>query len=188
MRVPESSVLRHDGETVSLHGLAAQRPIALVFLRHLGCVFCREQVATLRDAMPEENVAFVSMSEPKQAARFRIWMKSPHPFLCDPPQRLYREFGLQRASLGGLIGPRVAVRGFEAYRAGFRGGRVQGDGWQLGGTFVMEETGQVSAAFPAIDAGDHPSPDVAPSYARAPCAPQGGEGSLGPCESTITAL
>lgn len=160
MRVPDSGVLRYDGETVALHGLAESKPIALVFLRHLGCVFCREQVATLRDTMPEENVAFVSMATPKQAARFRAWMKSPHIFLCDPDRILYREFGLQRASLAGLVGPRVIARGFEAYRAGHRAGRVVGDGWQLGGTFVMRETGEVSAAFPAIDAGDYPSPDA----------------------------
>ena len=160
MRVPESGVLRYDGETVSLHGLAKPKPVALVFLRHLGCVFCREQVATLRDALPQENVAFVSMADPKQTARFRIWMKSPHSFLCDTELRLYRAFGLQKASLGALVGPKVVARGFQAYRAGFREGRVTGDRWQLGGTFVMDGTGCVSAAFPALDAGDHPSPDA----------------------------
>ena len=160
MRVPDLGVLRYDGETVPLYGLAEARPVALVFLRHLGCIFCREQVATLRDAMPEQNVAFVCMADPKLTARFRAWMKSPHVFLCDPAQKLYRALGLQRASLGSLIGPRVIAQGYSALRQGHRGGIVVGDGWQLGGTFVMQRQGGISAAFPAIDAGDHPSPEA----------------------------
>lgn len=160
MRVPEFGVLRHDGTHVSLYCLAASGPVALVFLRHLGCVFCREQVATLRDALPDANVAFVTMAEPRLAARFRAWMRSPHPFLCDPDRALYRAFGLERGSPGVVLAPRVLARGLSALRAGHRQGLPAGDVWQLGGTFVMDGEGGVLAAFPARDAGDFPSPEA----------------------------
>lgn len=160
MRVPEFGVLRHDGTCVPLYGLAAKGPVALVFLRHLGCIFCREQVAILRDALPEANVAFVTMAAPALAERFRAWMRSPHTFLCDPERRLYDEFGLQRGSVRQVFSPHVAARGLSALRAGHRPGRPTEDVWQLGGTFVMDEEGCVSAAFPASDAGDYPSPEA----------------------------
>lgn len=160
MRVPEFGVLRHDGTEVSLHHLAAERPVALVFLRHLGCIFCREQVATLRDALPEANVAFVTMAGPALAARFKAWMRSPHPFYCDPDRKLYQTFGLQRGALRQVLAPHVALRGIRAFRAGHRQGRPTEDVWQLGGTFVMDGEGSITAAFPASDAGDYPSPEA----------------------------
>lgn len=160
MRVPEFGVLRHDGTQASLRSLAEERPVALVFLRHLGCVFCREQVAALRDALPEANVAFVTMVAVPLAARFRTWLRSPHAFLCDPDRVVYRAFGLERGSPGQLFAPAVLARGAAALRAGHRQGRPQGDVWQLGGTFVIDREGLVRAAFPARDAGDHPSPEA----------------------------
>jgi hypothetical protein len=160
MRVPEFGVLRHDGAHVPLYGLAASGPVALVFLRHLGCLFCREQVATLRDALPEANVAFVAMAEPRRAARFRTWMRSPHVFLCDPERQVYEAFGLQRGTFRQHFAPGVVGRGVAALRAGHRIGRPVEDLWQLGGTFVMDAEGCVTAAFPAVDAGDHPSPEA----------------------------
>ena len=160
MRVPELGFLRHDGAHLPLFDLAAERPVALVFLRHLGCLFCREQVAILRDALPDANLAFVTMAEPRLAARFRAWMRSPHPFLCDPGREVYRAFGLERGGVRQHFSASVAVRASAALRAGHRQGRPQQDVWQLGGTYVVDGEGCVLAAFPARDAGDHPSPEA----------------------------
>ncbi|RYG25470.1 redoxin domain-containing protein [bacterium] len=160
MRVPESCVLMHDGEVVPLYSLAKGKRVALVFLRHLGCIFCREQVATLRDTMPEANIVFVTMAGPRLAARFRTWIRSPHPFVCDADRELYHAFGLERGSFAQVFAPNVAARGLAALRKGHRPGRLTEDPWQLGGSFVMDDQGCVSASFPASDAGDHPSPEA----------------------------
>lgn len=168
MRVPEFGVLRDDGSLVPLYSLAADRPVALVFLRHLGCIFCREQVATLRDALPEENVAFVTMSNPALAGRFRRWMRSPHAFFCDPERRLYEAFGVGRAKASHFLNPHLARRAVEAYRKGFRNGLRFDDALQLGGTYVMDHDGLLLASFPANDAGDHPSPEAIRRALNAP--------------------
>jgi hypothetical protein len=160
MRVSESCVLKHDGETAPLFSLASERPVALVFLRHLGCIFCREQVATLRDTMPEANIAFVTMAEPRLAARFRTWIRSPHLFLCDADHKLYTAFGLERGTFAQVLAPQIGIRALSAMRRGHFPGRLIDDPWQLGGTFVMDGEGNVSASFPASDAGDHPSPEA----------------------------
>jgi hypothetical protein len=159
MRIPELCILKHDGTEMPLFSLAVGRPVALVFLRHLGCIFCREQVATLRDAMPDENIAFVTMAEPRLAARFRTWIRSPHLFICDSDRKLYHEFGLERGNFNQVVIPHISTRGFSALRKGYFPGRLSEDRWQLGGTFVMDGEGCVSASFPASDAGDHPSPE-----------------------------
>lgn len=161
MRVLELEAVRHDGTRVSLCEMARGRPLTLVFLRHLGCIFCREQVATMRDRLPEANIAFVTMSEPARAARFRTWIRSPHVFLSDVDQSLYRAFGLERGSAPNVLGPHVGLRALQAVGKGHLPGRMQKeDPWQLGGTFVIDGDGSVVASFPARDAGDYPSPEV----------------------------
>ncbi|MCL7927899.1 MAG: hypothetical protein M8841_08945, partial [marine benthic group bacterium] len=52
----------------SLDSLSRERPLLLVFLRHLGCTFCREaatDVSVQREAIEREGVtpAFVGMME-----------------------------------------------------------------------------------------------------------------------------
>ncbi len=160
MQVPEFGVLRHDGVRVTLYGLADERPVALVFLRHLGCVFCRQQVGTLRDELSEENVVFVTMSEPKLTDRFRIWMRSPHSFLCDPEKRLYEAFGIPRSTAGKFFSASVVHEALKAYRKGYRNALTFDDQLQLGGTYVFDREGHVLASFISEDIADAPSPET----------------------------
>ncbi len=168
MRVPEFGVLRFDGGLVPLYSLAAERPVALVFLRHLGCVFCREQVGTLRDALPDENIVFVTMAEPALVARFRKWMHSPHVFICDPERRLYTAFGIGRLTAGRLFNVNVVRQAVQAYRKGYRNALSFDDQLQLGGTYVMDREGNILASFPSDDIGSHPSPEVLLTALRTP--------------------
>lgn len=168
MRVPEFGVLRYDGGLVPLYSLAEERPVALVFLRHLGCVFCREQVGTLRDALPEENIVFVTMSEPALTTRFRRWMRSPHLFLCDPERRLYGAFGVGRSAAGKFFNANVVRRALDAYRKGYRNALSFDDPLQLGGTYVIDRAGNVLASFPSDEIGSHPSPELLRAALRTP--------------------
>lgn len=160
MRVPDFGVLRSDGARVTLYSLAAERPVALVFLRHLGCIFCRQQVGTMRDEMADENVVFVTMSEPKVAARFRLWMRSPHPFLSDPERRVYEAFGIPRSTAGKYFSAAVVRKALAAYRKGYRNALDFDDQLQLGGTYVFDGTGEVRASFIAEDISDAPSAET----------------------------
>lgn len=160
MQVPEYGVLRDDGVQLPLHSLAEERPVALVFLRHLGCVFCRQMVSALRDGIPDENVAFVTMSEPALTARFHRWMRSPHTFLADPERRLYETFGVPRTTAGRFFSAQVVRRALEAYRQGHRNSLTFDDQLQLSGTYVMNRAGTILASFVAEDISDSPSPEI----------------------------
>ena len=168
MHVPEFGVLKDDGGLVPLYSLATERPVALVFLRHLGCVFCRKNVGDLRDALPGENIVFVTMSEPKVATRFRKWLRSPHPFLCDPERRLYEAFGVPRSTAGQYFNANVVRKALRAYRQGYRNGLTFDDQLQLGGTYVMDRLGNVTSTFPSDDIGTYPSPETLLAALRTP--------------------
>ena len=168
MRIHEFGVLTSEGDRVSLLGLAQERPLALVFLRHLGCVFCRQEVATMRDALPDENLAFITMSDPTLTHRFKSWMKSPHLFLCDPERRLYEAFELPRTTAGGFFSAQVVRRALQAYREGHRNSLTFDDQLQLGGTYIVDREGEVLASYPSKDISDNPSSEALQRLLRAP--------------------
>ena len=65
-----------DGRPVRLGALWADAPAALVFLRHYGCVFCREHVAQLRDHEAEfrargARLAAIGLGDLAYARSFR---------------------------------------------------------------------------------------------------------------------
>ena len=151
LRVPIRNVLLHTGERVPLAGFYQERPLVLLFLRHLGCIFCKEQVAMVRDAN-DLNLAFVCLAQPGEASAFRESMNSPQPYFCEPEGDLYRDFGLGRGSFTQLVGPRMVMRGVQATLRGFSNSRPTADPRMLGGAFVVNTEGLVVWSHPAKDA------------------------------------
>jgi hypothetical protein len=156
VRITTQDVLLSSGQTIPLRDLFKDRPLALIFLRHLGCPYCRRQVAQLK-RRPGLNVAFVTMATPEDAEEFRLKYHSAHPVLCDPQRRLYEGFGLRRAQWGDVIGPKVTLQGLSALRYGMS--RPRQDPMQLGGAFVLDREGEIVWSHRAANAADFVRPD-----------------------------
>jgi hypothetical protein len=147
---------------VTLAELSSQNPTLVVFLRHIGCTFCREALSDLAKRRSDleshgVNLALVHMSEIPQAAQFfaRYGLESAHHF-SDPTCTLYRAFGLRRGTILQLFGPRVWLRGMIAGLLNRHGlGPVTGDGFRMPGVFLLEG-GKVVSAFRAATAADRP--------------------------------
>jgi hypothetical protein len=149
-----------DGRTL---GAVLDAGLALlVFLRHLGCTFALEAGADLaaqRLAIEATGatLVLVHMTTPANAARFAArYGLVGVPMVADPQRRLYRAMGLGRGGVCQLIGPRVMVRGLEALRHGHTIGRLQGDGLQMPGVFLVRDRAVVRA-FRHAHAGERPS-------------------------------
>src|SRR5690606_10400030 len=104
----------------SLLDLSKRQPILIVFLRHLGCTFCKEMLADLRaqrSAIEASGVGIVlvHMGTDEDArhlsARYGL---DDVPRVRDPEQRLYGAFELKTGTLWQLLGPRVVARGIAA--------------------------------------------------------------------------
>lgn len=142
-----------------LQSFYAERKLILIFLRHFGCVFCKEQVSALRmhDSL---NAVFVSMGSPEEAQEFKTKMRSPHTFLCDPDRKLYEAFGLGRAETKQVFSPKVFSRGFGATLRGHFVGMPIGDPWQMPGVFLVETDGTTSWEYRSVDASDNPDTEL----------------------------
>lgn len=153
------SVRSNGGQTLA--ELSAKRPVLVVFLRHAGCTFCREALSDLQQQGSRIEargvyLALVHMISDDAAAQFfDKYSLADVPRFSDPGRELYRAFDLQRGSLWQLLGPPVWWRGAKAFIAGHGVGSLQGDGFQMPGTFVLHR-GQIVQAFRNKTSGDRP--------------------------------
>lgn len=153
MRAPYAIVNLDSGESVNLDSLYADRPLALVFMRHYGCIFCREQLASLRE-FQDDNIVLVGMGDQKATAEFKRRMEVPQTIISDPTKSLFQQFGLRRASFGQFMNRRVVNRGISALRAGHREGLPNADPMQLAGVFILNRDGEVVFEHRSTDASD----------------------------------
>jgi hypothetical protein len=147
---------------VTLDELSRLSPVMVVFLRHLGCPFCREALADLAlDRVQIEKdgtrLLLVHMSgEDEILARLAPGL-SDVARLADPNQVVYRAFGLGRGRLVDVFGPVVWLRGFQTgilCRRWF--GRLNKDIFQMPGVFMVYH-GQVIRSFRHRSIADRPN-------------------------------
>lgn len=158
---PDLSLPVEHGEArrLSSYWTATSSGLVLVFLRHFGCIFCRQHVAQLRDEYDAferrgYGVLAIGHGTPARAASFARDLSLPFPVLGDWEQQAYAAYGLGRASFADLVNPRIYVAAARATLAGARGGKPDGDVRQLPGTFVIDPSGIVQFAKPAEIASD----------------------------------
>ncbi|TVS01220.1 MAG: AhpC/TSA family protein [Phycisphaerales bacterium] len=153
----------HHGR--SLDELSRERAQLVVFLRHLGCTFCKEamtDIASKREKLSKESVGIVlvHMATQEEAAAFASkYGLSDASLIADPEKKLYGAFGLKRGTLGQLFGPKVWLRGLAATLKGHMVGKLVGDGFQMPGVFLVQD-GRIVKAFRHETAGDRPDYDA----------------------------
>lgn len=151
-----------DDQGRTLAELTNERATLVVLLRHSGCTFCRQTLADLASQRGDiekacVNIAVVGMSASSEELR-AFW--NPYgiaqaAWFADPERLLYRALELQRASFKQLFGPRVWVNGVRAAMGGHGIGKLEGDGFQMPGAFVIYR-GRVVRAYRHATVADRP--------------------------------
>jgi peroxiredoxin len=170
----------HEGRPIRLGDIWQDRPAVLAFVRHYGCVFCRDQAVQLhklRDDFEDAGVRLVVVGQgtPEMAASFRRAQGIDLPVLVDPERRIYDTIGAKVATLDELIGPRQILAGLRATIASrvkqgsiaVHQGRIIGHAAQLGGVLVIAPDGSVRYAHLSDNASDYPPAREVLAAARA---------------------
>lgn len=130
----------------SLLELAASQPTMIAFLRHLGCVFCRQMLGDIREhRAPIQRagfaIALVHMASDRQAELvFKLYGLDDLPRFADPEKALYQAFGLRRVTVRELLSADLFKRGLEACVRDRHGmGIPRGDPMQMPGLFIVEK-------------------------------------------------
>lgn len=147
------------GAKVRLGELWAERTVVLAFVRHFGCMFCREHVVQLYREMARIRAAgaelvVIGSGTPNFIAGFREVTGFSGPILSDPDLASYRAAGLRR-SMWRNFTPAVVAYGVRALARGNMQGRTQGDAAQQGGVLVIVPPGRIIYQHISKAAGDN---------------------------------
>lgn len=138
----------------NLLSLSFEKPILLVFLRHFGCVFCKEAMEDISKMRPEIekmgfHLIFVHMASNKIAEdyfnNFNL-KKALH--VSDPTKQFYTAFGLRKGSVGQLYGLKTWYRGFSSENKHLKleMSKSLGDSTQMPGIFTLLD-GKVADSY-----------------------------------------
>lgn len=154
-----------DGSDV--FSISEKNTVFLVFLRHFGCVFCRESLLDLSkkiDDFKKSGIVpvFVHMTDNETAEKyFKEYHWDPAIHVSDPETRFYLAFGLVKGRFSQLFGLKTFVRGFEAAatKGIFPTLTTIGDGYQMPGIFLVKD-GKILDSFIHASAADKPDYDT----------------------------
>lgn len=113
----------------------------LVFLRHFGCLFCREMVRDIRMEHYKEGgflpTIFFYLGKAEDGVVFfnKYWPEARA--IADPEMKFYPGFGIGKASVSQLVGPEVVACGLRATLKGNFAGKTAGDIKSMPGMFIV---------------------------------------------------
>ena len=138
----------------SLWDLSQQKPLLVVFLRHFGCVFCKEAMSELGkewNSIKEmgTQLVLVHLSDPETAETFfqKYGLKGVD-YVTDPDGIVYQQFGLLKTTMKQLMGLKVWLRTFQQGVLEGHGlnSHLIGDGFQMPGVFQVYQ-GEIRESF-----------------------------------------
>lgn len=136
-----------------LYTETTQKPVLLIFLRHFGCMLCREVLADISKVADDIHkkgikIVFVHMSEEHIAYKYLKRFELEHiERVSDPEMTLYAYFGLMRGTLTELYGLKVLPRMFRnTLKYGTRVSKKLGFTKQMPGVFLLQD-GQIQNSF-----------------------------------------
>jgi len=142
--------------------LSSESPVLLVFLRHFGCIFCKESlydISKLQQNFSKKNIkiVFVHMSDYATAETyFEKYNLFDIEHVSDEECKIYATFGLIKGSFSQLFGLKTWIRGFEVISTKQIFGISQiGDGFQMPGIFLIKN-GEVVESFIHHSVADKP--------------------------------
>jgi hypothetical protein len=135
------------------------KPSLLVFLRHFGCMFCREMVRDLRritETTPDfPPVLFFYQGTVEEGQNFfgQYWPQARA--VSDVPKTFYTAMGLRRATFGQMFGIQVWTCRLRAMSTGNFIGKAVGDPWIMPGVFLVQGS-EMLWCHRFMHQGDHP--------------------------------
>jgi peroxiredoxin len=158
---PDFEFADRSGRIVRLSDLwsTAERGIVLVFLRHFGCLFCKDQVRQLTAHYVQirqsgYNLVAIGQGSDARAARFAEDYQTPFPVYGDKDRVLYTRYGLTSTRFGSFLEPDAYKVGIGAMLRGNFPTMPDGSVNQNPGVFLIDRSGQILRSRIGQHAGD----------------------------------
>ena len=145
---------------------AKAKKTALIFMRYYGCTLCQYDIHQLYMHYNEliaggGQILVVLQSDPKKLADdLKTPEALPFPIICDPEQKLYKDFSIEpAASKAKMADVKVMAKIAKATAAGFKHGDYEGDELQLPAAFILDGERKLTYVHYAKTVGDMPEVD-----------------------------
>jgi peroxiredoxin len=160
-QAPNLNLLDQQNRPVALADFWRQGPVFLNFIRHFGCIFCREWLAELDEYESEFRagglqVLAIAQGKPRHAERYCGALAPGVSCLMDEGTQPYYAYGLQRGNISELASFQVAKATLRALSKGARVGKTIGDPTMMPGMFLIDQQGRIRYTYYSQHAGDHP--------------------------------
>ncbi len=152
-----------QGRTMAQIAAAVQGKTALVFLRYYGCTLCQYDIHQFlvehaKIAATGGQMLVVLQSDPAKIAGQQGPEALPFDIICDPEQKLYKEFDIRPAkSKLGMVNLKTIGKLSKA--KAFTHGEYEGDELQLPAVFVVTPDMKLTHVHYGTAAGDVPTPE-----------------------------
>ncbi len=150
LSLAEAAEATADQRGESLSSWLGRGPVLLLAVRHAGCTFCRAELADLAahrtqiEAAGVTPAALTMSAPPAAAALLERYGLGDLPCFSDPDRVLYRALELGRGEAAELFAPKIWATGLApALKYGI--GAMDGDGFQMGGAFLLSDAGVIAA-------------------------------------------
>ncbi|MDX2061501.1 MAG: hypothetical protein SFY70_00405 [Bacteroidia bacterium] len=153
-------LIGHGLPSSSLPELVGAESITILhFLRHLGCLYCKDSVSQLKAFVDSvgrfPTIFFVHPSTLKAGDAFFAQYYPGAPHISDESLKLYNLFDIRRLNPVQFANPLQVAKGALAFLRGHRQVEVLGNEWVLTGTFLFYN-GQLRWQHRGQYAGDNP--------------------------------
>lgn len=101
------------------------------------------------------DVVAIGMGIPEQAADFRESQQIPFRLVVDRQKETYRALEITRGGVWQVMGPKQIARGVKNVLTGHRQATVKQDPYQLGGTAIVEPSGDIRYLHRSRDSTDN---------------------------------
>jgi len=167
LKLPDATGTQHQ-----LGDLWADQPVVLVFLRHFGCIHCREHASQLGEHYAEiqalgADLVAIGTGNERYAAAFVKDEKIPYLVLVDDEARAANAAAVHKSSFIGLFHPKTWKATVETWKRGHRIHKAGARVTQMGATFVLGPGATVRYAHIDDDGTDHAPIDTVLDVLRA---------------------
>ena len=146
-----------EDQSILFSSLYQDQPTLIFFVRHFGCIFCRERVESLKETLPlldthHLKAVVIGNGTAYMAQHFVDELQLPFEVYTNREAQAYHLAGMQRNFGLNVTSIKHAWR---SYRGGNRQSGIKGDPWQQGGVIVVNTEGQVIETQQDQNAGDY---------------------------------
>ena len=163
-KMPDFTAEGAFGPAEALSSRVGKGKTAIVFLRYYGCTLCQYDIHTYAEHYQEivgdtGKLFVVLQSTPGSIKKQMTRETLPFEILCDPDEKLYKEFEINTAKdMAELGGGNVASKVTEAKKL-FSHGDYEGEELQLPAAFVVQPDLTITYARYGKDGADVPTPE-----------------------------